>query len=29
MAAPLTTGELPWNQEIHQERNKKNFKYEN
>lgn len=23
MAAPFTTGKLPWNKEIHQERNKK------
>lgn len=29
MDAPLTTGKLPWNKEIHQERNNKDFKYEN
>lgn len=29
MAAPLTTGKLLWNKEIHQEKNKKDLKYEN
>lgn len=28
MDAPLATGKLPWNKEIHQDRNKRDWKYE-
>lgn len=27
MDAPLATGKLPWNKEIHQDRNKRDWKY--